>query len=121
MTTSPVTTSPVSPAATRAPHLLAAGALLAIAALFGVQAAEASSWSRGGTVATPYGTYTGAVAGACGGGSCSRTAVAAGPYGGTVARSGSVTRTAPGAYSYSRTTVGPYGNSVTRSGSVSRY
>lgn len=83
--------------------------------------AEAAAWTRTGTVTTPRGTYTGAAAGSCAGGTCSRAATVTGPYGGSVSRSGSVTQTAPGSYSYQRTTTGPYGNSVTRSGTVSRY
>lgn len=82
---------------------------------------EAAAWTRSGSVTTPRGTYTGAAAGSCAGGTCSRAATATGPYGGTVSRTGSVTQTAPGSYSYQRTTTGPAGNSVTRSGSVSRY
>ena len=82
---------------------------------------EAAAWTRSGSVTTPRGTYTGAVAGSCAGGTCSRAAVATGPYGGSVSRTGSITRTGPGSYSYQRTTTGPAGNSVTRSGSVSRY
>lgn len=82
---------------------------------------EAAAWTRSGSVTTPRGTYTGAAAGSCAGGTCSRAAVATGPYGGSVSRTGSVTRTGPGSYSYQRTTTGPAGNSVTRSGSVSRY
>lgn len=82
---------------------------------------EAAAWTRSGSVTTPRGTYTGAATGSCAGGTCSRAAVATGPYGGSVSRTGSVTRTAPGSYSYQRTTTGPAGNSVTRSGAVSRY
>lgn len=82
---------------------------------------EAAAWTRSGSVTTPRGTYTGAVAGSCAGGTCSRAAVATGPYGGSVSRTGSITRTGPGSYAYQRTTTGPAGNSVTRSGSVSRY
>ena len=82
---------------------------------------EAAAWTRTGSVTTPRGTYHGAAAGSCAGGTCSRAAVATGPYGGSVSRTGSVTRTGPGSYDYQRTTTGPAGNSVSRSGSVSRY
>lgn len=82
---------------------------------------EAAAWTRSGTVTTPRGTYTGSAAGGCAGGTCSRSATVTGPYGGTVSRSGSVTRTGPYSYGYTRTTTGPYGNSVTRAGRVYTY
>jgi hypothetical protein len=81
-------------------------------------AADASAWTRHGTVTTPRGTYTVNAAGGCGGGVCSRTRTVTGPYGGTVTRSGSVVRTGPGQYSYQGQTTGPYGRTVTRSGTV---
>lgn len=82
---------------------------------------QASAWSRSGSVTTWRGTYYGHSSGGCAGGTCSRSRSVTGPYGGTVSRTGSITRTGPGDYSYSRTTTGPNGNSVTRSGSVERY
>lgn len=95
---------------------------LATAALAGLMvvgaAADASAWTRQGSVTTWRGTYAYQGSGGCAAGTCSRSRSVTGPYGGTVSRSGSVTRTAPGQYSYSRTTTGPYGGSVTRSGSV---
>lgn len=113
---------PTLPTARTFLPVLLAGAALSLGAVIGATDANAAAvWGRTGTAYTYHGAYQGAVSGACVGGSCSRTAVVAGPYGGVAARSGTVTRTAPGAYSYSRTTIGPYGNSVTRSGTVSRY
>jgi len=82
---------------------------------------DASAWTRNGTVTTWRGTYHGAASGGCYGGTCSRVRSITGPNGGTVARTGSVSRTGPDSFSYSRATTGPNGNSVTRSGSVSRY
>jgi hypothetical protein len=81
-------------------------------------AAEASAWTRQGTVTTARGTYTVNGAGSCAGGTCSRSRTVTGPYGGTVTRNGSVTKTGPGQYQYSGTTTGPYGRTVTRSGTV---
>jgi hypothetical protein len=80
--------------------------------------AEAAAWTRNSTVTTPRGTYSHNVTGTCSGGACARSGSVTGPYGGTVSRTGTVTRTGPSSYSYSRTTTGPYGNSVTRSGTV---
>jgi hypothetical protein len=80
--------------------------------------AEASAWTRQGTVTTARGTYTVNGAGSCAGGTCSRARTVTGPNGGTVTRSGSVTKTSPGQYQYSRTTTGPPGGTVTRSGTV---
>ncbi|KQZ01197.1 hypothetical protein ASD45_10290 [Pseudolabrys sp. Root1462] len=81
----------------------------------------ASAWTRSGTVTTPRGTYYGSASGGCAGGTCSRSASITGPNGRTVSRSGSITRTAPHSYSYSRTTTGPQGRSVTRAGTVHVY
>ena len=95
---------------------------LATAAIAGLlllgTAAEASAWTRHGTVTTARGTYAVNGAGSCAGGTCSRTRTGTGPNGGTVTRSGSVTQTAPGQYQYSGAATGPYGRSVTRSGIV---
>lgn len=82
---------------------------------------EAAAWTRTGSTTTPRGTYNSSASAGCAGGTCSRSAVTTGPYGGTVARSGSVTRTAPGTYNYSRNVTGPNGNSVNHSGTVTRY
>jgi hypothetical protein len=96
---------------------------LVTAALAGLMvagtAADASAWTRQGTVTTWRGTYAYQGSAGCANGACSRSRAVTGPYGGTVSRSGSVSRTAPGQYTYSRTTTGPNGGSVTRSGSVS--
>lgn len=94
-------------------------ATAAIAGLLLVgMAAEASAWTRQGTVTTARGTYAVNGSGSCAGGTCSRTRTVTGPYGGTVTRSGSVTKTGPGQYQYSGTATGPYGRTVTRSGTV---
>jgi len=74
------------------------------AALSLAAVSAANAWTRSGSVTTARGTYYGS---------------ASGPYGGAVSRSGSITRTGPDSYSYSRTTTGPNGNSVTRGGTVS--
>jgi hypothetical protein len=81
-------------------------------------AADASAWTRQGTVTTWRGTYTVNGAGGCGGGVCSRTRTVTGPYGGTVTRSDTVVRTGPGQFRYQSQTTGPYGGTVTRSGTV---
>lgn len=95
--------------------LLAAtfGAIISLAA-----ASDAAAWSRGGSVTTWRGTYQVQASGACAGGTCSRSRSVTGPNGGTVSRTGSVTRTGPYRYTYSRTTTRPDGSSVTRSGTV---
>jgi hypothetical protein len=80
--------------------------------------AEASAWTRQGTVTTARGTYAVNGAGSCAGGTCSGTRTVTGPYGGTVTRSGTVTKTAPGQYQYTGTVTGPYGGTATRSGTV---
>lgn len=82
---------------------------------------QADAWTRSGSVTTARGTYTGSVSGGCAGGTCSRAASVTGPNGKTVSRTGSVTRTGPHRYGYTRTTTGPNGNSVTRSGRVRTY
>jgi hypothetical protein len=82
---------------------------------------EAAAWSRSRSVTTWRGTYHSQASGGCSSGTCSRSRSVTGPYGGTVSRTGSITRTGPGSFSYTRTTTGPNGNSVTRTGSVDRY
>ncbi|MGZ3282703.1 MAG: hypothetical protein ACXU9C_06245 [Xanthobacteraceae bacterium] len=82
---------------------------------------EANAWSRNGSFTTRRGTYYGSASGGCAGGTCSRSASITGPNGGTVSRTGSVSRVGPHTYDYSRTTTGPNGNSVTRSGTVVAY
>jgi hypothetical protein len=94
---------------------------LVAAALSFASVGAAAAWTRHGSVSTWRGTYSGQASGGCGGGSCWRSGSVTGPYGGTVSRSGNVTRTGPHTYDYSRTTTGPNGNSVTRSGSVVAY
>lgn len=98
---------------------LASISLAAVLMVAGSSAA--SAWTRHGTVTTPRGTYIGTASGGCAGGTCSRSASVIGPDGRTVSRSGSITRTGPHRYSYSRTTTGPQGRSVTRAGTVRVY
>jgi hypothetical protein len=99
-----------------APASIALAAVLMVAG-----SSAASAWTRHGTVTTPRGTYVGSASGGCAGGTCSRSAAVTGPNGRTVSRSGSITRTGPHRYSYSRTTTGPQGRSVTRAGTVHVY
>lgn len=84
-------------------------------------AADASAWTRQGTVTTPRGTYAVQGSGNCAGGSCNYNRTVRGPYGGTVTRSGTVVRTGPGQYNYQGSVTGPYGRTVTRSGTVVRH
>lgn len=98
---------------------LASISLAAVIMVAGSSAA--SAWTRHGTVTTPRGTYYGSASGGCAGGTCSRSASVTGPDGRAVSRSGSITRTGPHRYSYSRTTTGPQGRSVTRAGTVRVY
>lgn len=84
-------------------------------------ASQADAWTRSGSVTTARGTYTGSASGGCAGGTCSRSASVTGPNGKTVSRTGSVARTGPYRYGYTRTTTGPNGNSVTRNGWVRTY
>ena len=97
---------------------LLASAVAALTMLGAVQ--EAAAWQRSKSVTTWRGTYSAQGSGGCAYGSCQRSYSATGPYGRSVSRQGSVTRT-PYGYDYSRTTTGPYGHSVTRNGSVHRY
>ena len=86
--------------------------------LLAATAADASAWTRQGTVTTPRGTYTVNSSGGCAVGVCSRTRTVTGPYGGTVTRSGTVVRTGANQYSYQGSVTGPYGGTITRSGTV---
>jgi hypothetical protein len=99
----------------------AIGTIALSALLIGGAASDAKAWTRTGTVTTQRGTYTRTASGSCGGGTCSRSASVTGPNGHTVSRSGSISRTGPYRYAYTRTTTGPYGNSVTRSGWYRRW
>jgi hypothetical protein len=80
--------------------------------------ADASAWTRHGTVTTPRGNYAVHGSGGCAGGVCNYNRTVRGPYGGTVARSGTVVRTGPGQYNYQGSVTGPYGRTVTRSGTA---
>ncbi|MGE0717120.1 MAG: hypothetical protein AB7P02_16880 [Alphaproteobacteria bacterium] len=83
-------------------------------------AADAGAWQRNSSVTTGRGTYSAQASGGCGGGTCSRSFSATGPYGGTYSRSGSVTRHY-NHYDYSRSVTGPHGNTRTSFGSVYPY
>jgi len=91
--------------------------ILLLASLFtAATASQASAWTRSGSLSTAQGTYSRSVSGSCAGGTCARSATITGPNGRSVSRSGSITRTGPYRYGFSRTTTGPYGRSVTRAG-----
>src|SRR5262245_37548711 len=81
-------------------------------------AADASAWTRQGTVTTWRGTYTVNSAGGCAGNVCSRTRTVTGPYGGTVTRSGTIVRTGPGQFSSQGHVTGAYGAPITRPATV---
>lgn len=92
---------------------------VSLAGLISVAAvSDAFAWTRSGSVTTARGTYSGSASAGCASGTCARTKTVTGPNGNSAARSGSVTRTSPYTYDYSRTTSGPYGGSVTRNGAV---
>jgi hypothetical protein len=99
--------------------VLASASLAAVMGLASVS--EADAWARSGRFTTRRGTFYGSATGGCGGGTCSRSVSVTGPNGGTVSRTGSITRVGHSTYDYSRTTTGPNGNSVTRSGTVVAY
>jgi len=98
-------------------HISFTSAALAGLLLAGT-AADASAWTRYGTVNTARGTYVVNGSGGCAGGICSFNRTVRGPYGGTVTRSGTVVRTGPGQFSYQGQVTGPYGGTITRSGTV---
>src|SRR6202012_2993776 len=89
---------------TRKEHIMkfAIGTIALSALLIGGAASDAKAWTRTGTVKTQRGTYTRTASGSCGGGTCSRSASVTGPNGHTVSRSGSISRTGPYRYAYSR-------------------
>ena len=81
--------------------------------------ADASAWTRNGTITGPRGTSTIQGSGSCANGTCSRAVTATGPNGNTVTRQGSAT-CAYGVCAGSRQTTGPRGNTVYRRGVVIR-
>ena len=81
--------------------------------------AEASAWTRTGTVTGPRGTATITAAGGCAYGVCSRSVTRTGPYGRTVTRTGSASCVG-GVCTASRVTTGPRGNTVYRYGTFYR-
>jgi hypothetical protein len=98
-------------------RLISLSALAAVLTL--AFAADASAWTRYGTVTGPYGTGSVSASGTCYNHTCSRSVVRTGPYGNSVSRQGSAT-CANGVCTGTRTTTGPYGGTVVRHGSVSR-
>ncbi len=99
-------------------RLAATSAFAAILALATV--ADASAYTRSGSVSGPRGVSTVNGSGSCSGGSCSRSVVRTGPAGNSYTRSGSASCSG-GTCSGSATSTGPRGYSRTRQGSVSRY
>lgn len=94
----------------------------ALAGLFVIgAAAEASAWTRSGTVTTARGTYNVQGSGSCGWRSCSGTRTVTGPNGHSVTRQGTVTRVGPNRAYYSGSVTGPYGGTVHRRGVITRY
>lgn len=94
----------------------------ALAGLFVVGAvAEASAWTRSGTVTTGRGTYNVQGSGSCGWRSCSGSRTVTGPNGNSVTRQGTLTRIGPGRAYYSGSVTGPNGGTVYRRGVVTRY
>ena len=92
----------------------------ALAAAMGtVATADASAWTRNGSVTGWRGTATVYGSGSCANGTCSRQVTRTGPYGHSANRQGTVS-CANGTCTGSRTTTGPRGYTVTRQGSVSR-
>jgi hypothetical protein len=63
-----------------------------IGALSVAAIADANAWTRSATVTGPRGTSTVQGSGSCANGSCSRSVTRTGPYGGSVTRTGTVTR-----------------------------
>lgn len=99
-------------------HLVTA----ALASLFVVgAAADASAWTRSGTVTTGRGTYTVQGSGSCGWRTCSGSRTVTGPNGNSVTRQGSITRIGPNRAYYSGSVTGPYGNTAYRRGVITRW
>lgn len=80
--------------------------------------ADANAFQRSGTVSSARGTGSYSGSAGCSGGTCSRSMTRTGAQGRTMTNSGSVTKTAPGQYSYSGSTTGPNGQTRNRSGSM---
>lgn len=94
-------------------------AIAALAAAMSVVAvADASAWTRSGTVTGPRGTSTIQGSGSCANGTCSRSVTRTGPYGYSATKQSSAS-CAGGTCSRSATRTGPYGYSVTKQGSAS--
>jgi hypothetical protein len=91
----------------------------ALAAVMFVGAtSDASAWTRKSTVTTHRGTYTSEASGSCANNTCTRSGTTTGPGGKQVTTSGSITRTAPGQYEYSRSATGPNGGTVSGQGTI---
>jgi hypothetical protein len=94
----------------------------ALAGLFVIgAAAEASAWTRNGTVTTGRGTYNVQGGGSCANGACSGSRTVTGPNGNSVTRQGSITRVGPNRAYYTGSVTGPNGGTVYRRGVITRY
>ncbi|HUH85937.1 MAG TPA: hypothetical protein VLX85_15105 [Stellaceae bacterium] len=96
--------------------------LLLTAAVFGLAfagaASDASAWSSKGQLTTFRGTFTHQGGGSCAAGTCSRAGSTVGPNGKSVSTQGSITRVAPGDYTYKRSITGPNGHTATDTGTI---
>jgi hypothetical protein len=91
----------------------------ALAAVMFVGAtSDASAWTRNSTTTTHRGTYTSQGSGSCANYSCSRSGTTTGPNGKQLTTSGSITKTAPGQYDYSRSATGPNGGTASSQGTI---
>ena len=79
---------------------------------------DAFAWERKASVTGPRGTNTFSAQGSCSGGSCSRSATAAGAYGNTATRTGAGSCSG-NSCSGSRTTTLPSGRTIQRNRGVS--
>ena len=80
--------------------------------------ADANAFQRSGTVSSARGTGSFSASAGCSGGTCSRSVSRTGAQGRTMTKSGSVTKTGTGQYSYSGSAAGPNGQTRNRSGYV---
>ncbi|HUL10372.1 MAG TPA: hypothetical protein VLV76_28855 [Candidatus Acidoferrum sp.] len=96
--------------------LLMTAALAAV--MFVGATSDASAWTRKSTVTTHRGTYTSEATGSCVNYTCTRSGTTTGPNGQQVTTSGSITKTAPGQYDYSRSITGPNGGTATSQGTI---
>jgi hypothetical protein len=81
-------------------------------------ASDASAWTSRGQVTTNRGTFNHQGSGSCSAGTCSRAGSTTGPNGKSVSTQGSITRVAPGDYTYNRSIAGANGRTITGSGTI---